>query len=57
MEKVIAVHEGVIRQQERTIVKGLNFELAKNEIVFLIGKTGSGKSSVLKLLYGELPLE
>jgi cell division transport system ATP-binding protein len=47
----------VIRQQERTIVKGLNFELAKNEIVFLIGKTGSGKSSVLKLLYGELPLE
>jgi cell division transport system ATP-binding protein len=57
MEKVIAVHEGVIRQQERIIVKGLNFELAKNEIVFLIGKTGSGKSSVLKLLYGELPLE
>ena len=57
MEKVIAVYEGVIRQQERTIVKGLNFELAKNEIVFLIGKTGSGKSSVLKLLYGELPLE
>ena len=57
MEKIIAVHEGVIRQQERTIVKGLNFELAKNEIVFLIGKTGSGKSSVLKLLYGELPLE
>ncbi len=57
MEKVIAIHDGVIRQQERTIVKGLNFELAKNEIVFLIGKTGSGKSSVLKLLYGELPLE
>jgi len=57
MEKVIAVNEGVIRQQERTIVKGLNFELAKNEIVFIIGKTGSGKSSVLKLLYGELPLE
>ena len=57
LRKVIAVHEGVIRQQERTIVKGLNFELAKNEIVFLIGKTGSGKSSVLKLLYGELPLE
>ncbi|NDF59488.1 MAG: ATP-binding cassette domain-containing protein [Crocinitomicaceae bacterium] len=57
MEKVIAIHNGVIRQQERTIVKGLDFELAKNEIVFLIGKTGSGKSSVLKLLYGELPLE
>jgi cell division transport system ATP-binding protein len=57
MEKVITIHNGMIRQQERTIVKGLDFELAKNEIVFLIGKTGSGKSSVLKLLYGELPLE
>ncbi len=45
-----------IRQQEQIVLKDVNLEIGRNEFVFLTGKTGSGKSSLLKTLYGELPL-
>eukprot|EP01132_Coremiostelium_polycephalum_P000174 gene174-232_t len=44
-----------IYQGDRLVLKNINFNLNKGEFVFLIGKTGSGKSSLLKTLYGELP--
>ncbi|MCG8574893.1 MAG: ATP-binding cassette domain-containing protein [Flavobacteriales bacterium] len=50
------IKNGEIHQGERLVLKDINIHLAKGEFVYLIGKTGSGKSSLLKALYGELPL-
>lgn len=45
-----------IYQREHLILSGVNLQVYKGEFVYLIGKTGSGKSSLLKTLYGALPL-
>ena len=60
MEKkdtIFWIKEGEICQSGKTILKSINLELKKGEFVYLIGRTGSGKSSFLKTLYGELTLE
>ena len=54
MSKVIEIQNGEIRQRETVVLKDVNVHLDENEFVYLIGKTGSGKSSLLKTLYGEL---
>lgn len=56
MEKVIQIKNGQIQQLKRVVLDEVNLEVSSDELVFLIGKTGSGKSSLLKILYGELPL-
>ena len=56
-ESIIKMTGGVIRQQKNTILKNVNIEIRSGEFVYLIGKVGSGKSSFLKTLYAELPLE
>ena len=43
-----------IHQQELCVLSDVNLELHKGEFVYLIGKVGSGKTSLLKTLYGEL---
>ena len=45
-----------IYQQERLILQDVNLRINKGEFTYLIGKTGSGKSSLLKVLYAALPL-
>ena len=45
-----------INQQEQGILNEVNFELHKGEFVYLIGKVGSGKSTFLKTIYGELDI-
>jgi cell division transport system ATP-binding protein len=50
--KSVNVHQG-----KTVILKDVNFTINKGEFVYLIGKTGSGKSSLMKLLYGELTLK
>ena len=45
-----------IVNEKNTILTDVNFKVDVGEFVFLIGKTGTGKSSLLKLLYGDLPL-
>lgn len=57
MEKVIQISQGRIHQLNQRVLDDINLELHTDELVFLIGKTGSGKSSLLKVLYGELGLE
>ncbi len=54
--KVIKIHQGKIYQQSDLVLQNIDFELGDKEFVYLIGKTGTGKSSFLKTLYGELNL-
>ena len=56
-DTIIKMTGGVIRQQKNTILKNVNIEIKSGEFIYLIGKVGSGKSSFLKTLYAELPLE
>ena len=56
MEQIINLSDVTIVQGEKTILKQVNLSVAEAEFVYLIGKTGSGKSSLLKTLYGELPI-
>ncbi|MBI9032829.1 MAG: ATP-binding cassette domain-containing protein [Bacteroidales bacterium] len=45
-----------VYQKHNLILSDVNFAISKGEFVYLIGKTGTGKSSLLKTLYGDLPL-
>lgn len=56
-DTIIKMTGGVIRQQKNTILKDVNVKIKSGEFIYLIGKVGSGKSSFLKTLYAELPLE
>ncbi|HEX6916214.1 MAG TPA: ATP-binding cassette domain-containing protein [Chitinophagaceae bacterium] len=56
-EVVVSVQNAYIYQGDNLILEDVNFEVHKGEFVYLIGKTGTGKSSLLKTLYGELPLK
>ena len=56
MDKVIEIKSGEIQQSGVTVLEEINVEINSKEFVYLIGRTGSGKSSLLKTLYGELGL-
>ncbi|HEX9650367.1 MAG TPA: ATP-binding cassette domain-containing protein [Cyclobacteriaceae bacterium] len=55
-DPVVRVQNATIFQDEKAVLEDINFEVAKGEFVFLVGRTGSGKSSLLKTLYADLPL-
>lgn len=57
MQKIISLSNVKIYQQETLILANVFLELQETEFKFLIGKTGIGKSSLLKTLYGEIPLK
>ena len=57
MSEVVVNLENVnIYQSGSLILQDVNFKVEKGEFVYLVGKTGTGKSSLLKTLYGELTL-
>jgi cell division transport system ATP-binding protein len=56
-EPVVIVNNANIYQGTNLILQNVNFTVNKGEFVYLVGKTGTGKSSLLKTLYGELPLK
>lgn len=55
-DPVVRVKEASIFQEHNTVLNEISFEIDKGEFAFLIGRTGSGKSSLLKTLYADLPL-
>ena len=56
-EAIIELRNVSIFQGENLILQDVNLVVNKGEFVYLVGKTGTGKSSLLKTLYGELPLK
>lgn len=53
---VVDLRQVQVFQHEQRILEGVNLRISRGEFVYLIGKTGSGKSSLLKTLYAALPL-
>lgn len=53
-ETLIKYKEVEVHQQELCVLSGVNLDLHAGELVYLIGKVGSGKSSLLKTFYAEL---
>ncbi len=54
--KIIELKSVTIYQNKEAVLQDVDFQLSEGEMAYLIGRTGSGKSSLLKTLYGELPL-
>ncbi|MEM7110232.1 MAG: ATP-binding cassette domain-containing protein [Bacteroidota bacterium] len=54
-DPVIRVQGASIFQENNTVLSDVTFEVEKGEFVFLIGRTGGGKSSLLKTIYADLP--
>lgn len=56
-KNVIELSQSSIYQRSHLVLSDVNFTLKEGEFIYLIGKTGSGKSSLMKVLYGDLPLQ
>ena len=56
-EKIVELRNANIYQNKSLILQDVNISITRGEFVYLVGKTGAGKSSLLKTLYGDLPLK
>ena len=56
-KNIININELDVYQIDKLILKNVSFNVKNGEFVYLIGKTGSGKSSLLKVLYGDIKVK
>lgn len=56
-KSVVQLSNVAINQGGKTILNEVNLSIQPGELVYLIGKTGAGKTSLLRTLYGDLPLK
>ena len=57
MNELITYKDVEICQEEQIVLKDVNISIASGEMIYLLGKVGSGKSSFMKTIYGELPVD
>ena len=53
---VVSLQDAIVKNENQVVLTHINFKVVNGDFIFLIGKTGTGKSSLLKVLYGDLPL-
>lgn len=56
-ETILQLKHANIYQKDNLVLSNINLEIKSGEFLYLIGKTGAGKSSFMKTLYGDLPLK
>jgi cell division transport system ATP-binding protein len=56
-EPILFLRNVTIYQEDKVILSNINLEVKKGDFIYIIGKTGSGKSSFMKTLYADLPLK
>ena len=57
MSSLIKYQDVTICQDEQIVLKDVNITVSPGEMVYLLGRVGSGKSSFMKTIYGELPVQ
>ena len=56
MSAIIRYNNVSVHQSEQIVLKDINLEVGEGEFIYLLGRVGSGKSSLMKTMYGELPI-
>ncbi len=56
-QKIISLTNLSVFQKNKLVLTNVNLEISQGEFIYMIGKTGSGKSSLMQLLYADLPIE
>jgi len=57
METIVSIKDCNVYIDKHLVLSDVNFDISRGEFIYLIGKTGTGKSSLLKTLYGEFPMQ
>ena len=56
MAELINYKDVEIRQADQIVLHDVNLSVQSGEMIYLLGKVGSGKSSLMKTIYGALPV-
>lgn len=57
LDTIISYRDVPVYQKDNLVLSDVNFDLEKGEFLYIIGKTGTGKSSLLKTIYADLPVK